>query len=203
MSSSGRCGQEEGLQDTGRAWEPRTAQRALELALKLLGDRNRVQVFGDTELGPRRKLQVLGKRGEVSRTSGTIGLHFRATALLSLSRMRFSLSSFLGFCSGHQCDKRKTLLSRSCCSYLWPCDPGLEFSKWGLPFLPACNSDTVIPPPVTWKRCSHVAALRTKPHTEGVGADRRKEPGSSANSLSCSPTRTAHPLSFCEMERPS
>lgn len=147
--------------------------------------------------------RCLGSVGKFPGQVAQLGLHFRATALLSLSRMRFSLSSFLGFCSGHQCDKRKTLLSRSCCSYLWPCDPGLEFSKWGLPFLPAWNSDTVVPPPVTWKPCSHVAALRTKPHTEGGRADRRKEPGSLANSLSCSPTRTAHPLSFCEMEQPS
>lgn len=77
---------------------PWTAQRALELALKLLRDRNRVQVFGDTEQGPRRKLQVLGKRGEVSRTSGPIGFAFQSESLAQPVQEHFSLSSFPGFC---------------------------------------------------------------------------------------------------------
>lgn len=164
---------------------PRTAQRALELVLKLLGDRNRVQVFGDTEQGLVGNFRCSGSMGKFPGQVAQSVLHFRVTALLSLSRMYFSLSSFPGFCSGHQCDKLKTLLSRPCCSYLWPCDPVLEFSKWGFPFRPAWHLDAVLPPHVTWKPCSHVAALRTKPHTEGDRADRQKEPGSLAKSLSC------------------
>lgn len=164
---------------------PRTAQRALELALKRsvtgLGYRCLV-TWNRSQVGNFRCSGSVGKfPGQVAQSV----LHFRETALLSLSRMHFSLSSFLGFCSGHQCDKLKTLLSRPCCSCLWPCDPVLEFSKWGFPFLPAWNLDTVIPPPVTWKPRSHVAAVRTEPHTEGGRADRRKEPGSLAKSLSC------------------
>lgn len=79
---------------------PRTAQRVLELALKLLGDRNRVQVFGDMEQGPSGNFRCSGSVGKFPGQVAQSVLHFRERALLSLSRMHFSLSSFPGFCSG-------------------------------------------------------------------------------------------------------
>lgn len=67
--SSGTCEQGKGIQGTGQSmsWHCccETARRVLELALKLLGDLSRAQVFDDTEQEPDPK--VMEKHGKVLR----------------------------------------------------------------------------------------------------------------------------------------